>query len=496
MGDRGLARYLTAAMVGIIGYFLLPPPAQNLAFVASNLAAAAVILTRVRRGRLRPVGGWLLLAAFPIATGVGNAIYFVNDTLRHVSPFPSYGDVAFLGGYVLLAAGLLRLQRARGAGWDLPAVLDTAIITIGFTAASWVVFMAPLLHDAGTPVLERLTALGYPVADVLVLAVVARFLLTAHRRSPAYAWLAGTVVVMLIADTTFAVLNLLGVYHTGHPVDALILAYNLGWGAVALHPQANDLATATPDRTGRASWPRLAALSTASLIAPLALILQVTTGDFRDLIVTSAAAALLFLLAVARMAGLVVQLEKVLAQRHALEGELSYRATHDELTGLANRREFSEQLNRALHQHPDGGVTVLFLDLDRFKAVNDSLGHGAGDTLLTVVAGRLRDGLRAQDMVARLGGDEFAVLVGAPALNSEQLEAVTARLAAAVALPVLLHGLDVQVGVSIGSAIATAGQALDQLLHNADLAMYAAKTTTEAAATRAAAATALQQATH
>jgi len=272
MGDKVLTRYVAAALAAIFGYFLLPPPAQNLAFVASNMAAATVIVLRVLSGRLRPAGGWLLMAGFPIATGVGNSIYFVNDSLLHVAPFPSYGDVAFLGGYVVLAAGLLRIQHARATGWDAPAILDTAIITIGFTAASWVVFMAPLLGDSDTPVVERLTALGYPAADVLVLAVAARFLLSARRRSPVFAWLAGTVLVMLIADTTFALLNLFGLYQTGHPIDALILTYNLGWGAVALHPHANDLAEEAADHAGRPSWPRLAALSVASLIAPFVFI--------------------------------------------------------------------------------------------------------------------------------------------------------------------------------------------------------------------------------
>lgn len=476
MRDNVLPRYLAAAMLGIIGYFLLPPPAQNLALLASNVTAAAVILARVRSGRLQPAGGWLLIAAFPIATGVGNSIYFVNDSLLHIAPFPSYGDAAFLGGYVLLAAGLLRLQRARSTGWDTAAVLDTAIITIGFTAASWVVFMAPLLEDSATPVVHRLVALGYPVANVLVLAVAARFLLTARRRSPAYVWLAGTVLVMLGADTTFAVLNLFGLYSTGHPIDALILTYNLGWGAVALHPRANDLAAAAPsDLNSRPSWPRLATLSIASLIAPAALILQVTTEHFQEVIVTSASAALLFLLALARMAGLVMQLEEV-------QRELAYRATHDELTKLANRRQFTEHLGRELKQHPDGGVTVLFLDLDRFKCVNDTLGHGAGDTLLTVVADRLRAELRGDDTVARLGGDEFAVLLGAPALDRDQLDVVTARLAFAVGLPVRLHDQDVQVGVSIGTAIAAPGQTPEQIVHNADRAMYATKAAGTAAA--------------
>lgn len=476
-GSRPLVRLVVAGTLSIGGYFLLPPPAQNLAFVASNLTAAVIVLVGVRSVRLRPVGGWLLLAGFPIATGFGNAVYFINDSLLHVAPFPSVGDVAFLGGYLFLAAGLLRLQHSRAARRDLPAVLDTAIITIGFTAASWVVFMAPLLHDVDTPVLERLTALGYPAADVLVVTVAARFLLTARRRSPAFGWLAGTIVVMLVADSTFAVLNLLGDYQTGHPIDALIIAYNLGWGAVALHPRAGDLSLATTpsDQTGRPSWLRLAALSGASLIAPVALIVQVTTGHLQDLVVTSAAAAVLFLLVVARMGGLVVQLERVLAQRHALQSELAYRATHDALTGLANRREFTEQLKRALQEHPGGGTSVLFLDLDRFKAVNDSLGHGAGDTLLTVIAERLRDELRAEDTVARLGGDEFAVLLGEPLLSSDHIDTVIDRLAAAVSVPVRLHGLDVQVGVSIGRATAGPDHPLERLLQVADQAMYATK---------------------
>jgi diguanylate cyclase (GGDEF)-like protein len=276
------------------------------------------------------------------------------------------------------------------------------------------------------------------------------------------------VLVMLVSDTTFALLNLLGLYSTGHPIDALILTYNLGWGAVALHPRANDLTAAAPRLTNRPSWPRLVTLSVASLIAPGALIIQVTSHHLQELIVTSASAALLFLLALARMAGLVVQLEKV-------QGELAYRATHDQLTKLANRREFTDQLARALQQHPGGGVTVLFLDLDRFKSVNDTLGHGAGDTLLTVVADRLRAELRGDDIVARLGGDEFAVLLGAPALDREQLDVVTARLAFAVGLPVRLDDQHVEVGVSIGTAIAAPGQTLEEIVHNADRAMYATK---------------------
>ena len=140
-------------------------------------------------------------------------------------------------GYVFLAAGLLRIQQARSAKRDITAILDTAIITLGFAAASWVFFMAPLLHDPEASLLERLTVLGYPVADVLVLAVTARFVLAARRPTPVFVWLAGTVVVMLAADTVYSILNLLDLYDTGHPIDLLILAYNLGLGSSSAPPR-------------------------------------------------------------------------------------------------------------------------------------------------------------------------------------------------------------------------------------------------------------------
>jgi diguanylate cyclase (GGDEF)-like protein len=475
-GLSSFRRYVALALIAVPGYFLLPPVGQNLALLGSNVVACGAIVVALRSRRLAPRSGWLLLAGFPAATAVGNAVYFVNDSILHVSPFPSLGDVGFLGGYLLLAAGLLRLQHARSAGLDVPAMLDTAIISVGFAAASWVIFGAPLMHDEVTPLFERLTALGYPVANVMVLAVAARFFLTSRRRGSAYVWLAGTVVVMLVSDTAFAVLNLLGQYDTGHPVDALILAYNLGWGALALHPGAGELTLAAPPAARPSRW-RLIALTAASLIAPGVLIGQVLTEDYDDLIVTAAASALLFLLVVSRMLGLVRRLELVLTQRQALEVELDRRAHHDDLTGLANRRMFTEQLQRSL-ELPLGSTQVLYLDLDRFKSVNDSLGHAAGDTLLTVTAARLRTSLLPQDTIARLGGDEFAVLL-AQHSDGRVLSDVREQIAAALARPVSLHGLDLHVTASVGHACSHPGDTAEDLMHRADTAMYEQKTRTD-----------------
>jgi diguanylate cyclase (GGDEF)-like protein/PAS domain S-box-containing protein len=164
------------------------------------------------------------------------------------------------------------------------------------------------------------------------------------------------------------------------------------------------------------------------------------------------------------------------SERKRLEEQLTHQAFHDPLTGLANRALFRDRVSHALalaqrQSHP---ITVLFLDLDDFKRVNDSLGHAEGDRLLISAAERFLSCARAADTVARLGGDEFAILIehaAGPDGRSELLE----RLATAMSHPFTLSGNQVQVTASIGVATATVGDTADDLLRNADVAMYAAK---------------------
>ncbi len=161
----------------------------------------------------------------------------------------------------------------------------------------------------------------------------------------------------------------------------------------------------------------------------------------------------------------------------AKEADLSHRALHDPLTGLANRVLFLDRLDRALariRRHPSL-LAVLFMDLDRFKTVNDNLGHEAGDRLLTVVAGRLEDALRPSDSVARLGGDEFAAVL--PDLHDPaEAVSIAERVLAEVAAPVDLGGGALVATASVGLALATDGSmSASELLRRADVAMYAAK---------------------
>jgi diguanylate cyclase (GGDEF)-like protein len=163
-------------------------------------------------------------------------------------------------------------------------------------------------------------------------------------------------------------------------------------------------------------------------------------------------------------------------------GRATYLATHDQLTGLPNRRLFHDRLAQAaLRASRYGtGFAVLALDLDRFKEVNDTLGHAAGDELLRQVANALGATLRDSDTLARLGGDEFAIIQS----NAEQprsAEALAARLVERLALPFELHGHLAHIGTSIGIAMSgpmpegAENVAGEQVLHDADTAMYRAK---------------------
>jgi diguanylate cyclase (GGDEF)-like protein len=166
---------------------------------------------------------------------------------------------------------------------------------------------------------------------------------------------------------------------------------------------------------------------------------------------------------------------RLMASLSRKRAQLAYQAYHDPLTGLSNRVRFRMDVDRALtRSEGQGGVAVLFLDLDHFKTVNDSLGHAVGDQLLVEVAARLLHATRGRDTVARLGGDEFAVLVDRVRTDTD-LSIVVERILSVMRAPIRLERAEVLVSASIGGVRAMSGDGPEELLRNADVAMYRAK---------------------
>jgi diguanylate cyclase (GGDEF)-like protein len=166
-----------------------------------------------------------------------------------------------------------------------------------------------------------------------------------------------------------------------------------------------------------------------------------------------------------------------ITRRKTSERQLEYRASHDPLTGLANRLLFTDRLKEALRHRPDrshvANVGVLYIDLDKFKHVNDTYGQDAGDEVLLHAASGLRSVVRAEDTVGRLGGDEFAVC--APSITAECFDELTQRVKVALDKPFRIHGQQVRVGRSVSAHLAAPGQSVAEALRAATDKMYLAK---------------------
>jgi diguanylate cyclase (GGDEF)-like protein len=437
---------------------------------ASAVAAAVVGIVRNAPDRRMP---WALMAA-------GQALFVAGDVMWNwyemlgEDPFPSLADVLYLGGYPFLAAGLFLLIRRRIGGGDRGGLLDAAILTTAAAILSWTFIIQPQMVGTDADPLSIAISLAYPVTDLLLIGVAMGLLTTPGARTTSFRLLAGSLFALVVADHVYAVQNLEGTYVSGGPIDTLYLIAYLSFGASVLHPSMRRLTDPHPVAVTWLGPVRMVGLAVAMVTGPLLVTLGPDAAG--GLTVVAVATAVLSLLVLARLAGLVGLLERDVDQRRALEVQLSFQAFHDPLTGLVNRRRFVEQAEAALAQRArPGSVAAMFLDLDDFKTVNDSLGHAAGDELLVIVAERLRASLRGADVAARLGGDEFGILLfDIPDVS--YAEAISERLLQSFEEPLVIAGRPVEMGASIGIAVDTeAMRTVDDLLGDADVAMYQAK---------------------
>ena len=422
------------------------------------LCAALACLRPALSARGRVV--WALVAAALVARAFAFVAYLGWVRLRDPVPYPSVADVGWLGCSVLLAAAMIVFARSRFERLSWPLLLDGVVGTCLVGAAAWAVL--PNAYDTLTPAGTPRSAVAfnalYPVLDVgLVLGVLG--ILVAYRwLAPPGMWVLGVGVVGLsVQDSVYLALVAEGSFHPGTPLSGLGM---LSTAAIAFAAWA-------PRGSGRGRRRHLPGLVVPAALSSLCVVLLVVAA-LRDVPLPAVALA---------ATGLFASIVRTLISFHGLRQLSAVRreARTDDLTGLANRRAFYEALDRALRNRAENRpMAVLMLDLDGFKAVNDSLGHHRGDELMTLVAARLQLVMRERDLVARIGGDEFGVLL--PDADGALADDVARRLRSAARGPFTLAGRSLTVGVSAGIAVwPQDGRDATELLQRADTAVYAAK---------------------
>ncbi len=309
-GNRGARLpivFFAVAALGTLLYFFVPGfrhsgPLYNVL----GLMAAAAILVGVHRHRPQERVAWYCFAASQALFVIGDVFYYTYPKLtHHEAPFPSIGDVFYLAVYPIMVVGVARLIRARSRRRDRAGLIDTLIISTGVGVISWVYLMAPYTHQADSPLLAKATSLAYPLMDLLVLAAIARLVFGPGRREPAFHLLIVGAVALTATDAAYGFITLNGVYQTGSALDLGWLVYYFCLGGAALHPSMRALSDAAPDRPAPFTLVRRLAITAATLMAPLVLFIQEARNRPEENVVVLGASVALFLLAMARMSGIV-----------------------------------------------------------------------------------------------------------------------------------------------------------------------------------------------
>ena len=411
-------------------------------------------------GRVEP---WYLLAA-GVAIILATSSSAVGRSAAH--PASSWWVVASsLVGVPLIGLGLLRLVSGRIAGRDADVLVDAGLAATACGLAVWVVAVHPHSALVHHHLAEALLVVARPALDLGLVVLAGRLLLLPGERFAAYRYVALALAYQFGAHL-LGTMSVVGAWQAPLPAVRVLLVCSFGfWGLAALDPSMRRLFEplgADPD----AFSPGHMVLVCGAMLVAAALI----GIDAKRHVVVSPTVAIGAGLLAPVLAAYVANL---LWDRGVRERQ----AQHDILTGLPNRTLFLDRLARAVAhaKRNQGTVGVLFIDLDRFKNVNDTFGHHAGDVLLQMAANRMREGLRDEDTVARLSGDEFGVLL--PHVSDfDGVVTVTEKIVGLFQEPFSLAEERLVVTPSIGIAIHPQdGEEADELVASADTAMYRAK---------------------
>lgn len=440
-------------------------PVDEVVLAASLLFGVVCGLRAARCADGRRRYGWLAMVAALLGWAVGEiiwAFYDVRPPLDHAT-HPAVAEIVLLlWPFGAMTSLVLLSNLSRHSFRRL--VLDGLILASSLLVISWVfVLDYQLHHDNGS----RIATVAQVVNDGILMTTAILMLSRGQPgERPSRALVAGGIATISIADITMVFDTGIGSYHVSDLGDLGRVA-GLAMIALAALSSVSELPATDPAS-------RSEVLSRALLwlpYLPLSLAAIVGWGA-----VARAEHGVLTALLGILVASVLARQFIALAENQDLLAVVAREAFRDSLTGLANRAHFLHRLEEAVAARQEEGypIAVLCLDLDNFKAVNDGLGHPAGDELLIRVAGRLTAALRERGLIARLGGDEFAVLLEG---SVEESQAAAHDVLEGFRAPIVIDGVPVAVRPSIGFTVATAGSActVDQLLRHADLAMYTAK---------------------
>ena len=429
--------------------------------IGSGLIILALFVRRIPNRR-----AWLLLAAGTVGVSLADHL----QTTLTISYF-NFSDLLFVASYIVIICGIMSISHYRPRGLYQPALIDAWIMIMGF-ALFLILFVLPI-QTAGqilTPLLVTEAAFYY-FLDFTLLGLSLRLFFSNSKHSPALYLLLGGAFCFFFSHF----LNLAA--HTDNggllgQVEYLRSAAYLFWVAACLHGTSAYIHEEAPEDALALSPLRLG-LIIGVLFASVALLvtLNFRSVDLGNPLVILLWAAVCGLISL-RLIGALANLKKLLQEQRVLKEAVSHQAQHDPLTGLANRALFSEQLAGVMEVNSYDSA-VLYMDIDDFKSINDTLGHPIGDEVIKIVAARLTSVVRPHDLVARLGGDEFAIILRS--LEPSNIDGVIGRIFEIFERRFAINELSLGVKVSIGVALIGPEQTSDEILQRADIAMYLVK---------------------